>query len=174
LSVSLTDIKKPNNNSKLNTINSVADDEQKKDLKHFSSQNFILNQNSKLKTFELNHNKAKENRLNRLFRRLFTFNRKIKSSSPLSSSTNTPMTMLDQQQHDISYYNNEVEEDTSRFVRFFSSFRSSISRKNMNTNKNELPILKIASPITAAATEIDSSQNLPHISLNKSNFVFIN
>ena len=163
----MTDIKKPINN-KLNTINSVTDDAPKDRLyKHFSSsQNFTLNQNSKLKTFELNHNKAKTtNRLNRLFRRLFTFNRKIKSSSPLSSSTNTPMTMIDQQDH-INSYNDEDEEDTSRFVRFFSSFRSSSLRKN----KNEKPTLKITSPaaIVASTTEIDSSQNLPHISLNKS------
>ena len=169
LSVSLTDIKKPNNNNhddKLAINNNNEDKKQK-----FSSQNCISNQNSKLKTFELNQNKAKTNRLNRLFRRLFTFNRKIKSSSPLSSSANTPMVLLDQNdvimQH-ISYNDDHTEvvdeqADTSRFVRFFTSFRS--RKSSMNTNKSEAPIGS-----SSGVVNLNSSQNLPHISLIKGCF----
>jgi hypothetical protein len=152
LSVSLSDIKKTSNN-KTNTINLTNTE----DLKQFSSQNCILNQNSKMKQFEIGNSKVKVNRLNRLLRRLFTFNRKIKSSSPLSSST-TPMTMLDQ--HDIHHINYSTSVDTdesSKFVRFFTSFRS----PNVYSRKID------TTPIAAKESKSENIVDLPHISLVK-------
>ena len=142
-------------------------------VKQFSSQNCILNQNSKLKTFEMSENKPKSNRLNRLFRRLFTFNRKIKSSSPLST---TPMTMIyenDTHMQQIKYngLNSSVADtpdDTSKLVRFFNSFRSSTAynRKGSTTMSEQI---KSTDDTLKKTIDIDSSQNLPHISLIKVN-----